>query len=76
VVKGNSDYCTMAEDIWTLHLEHEGAAPEQGHVTREMDRDEICYFSLMEFVWEYWIHINRLSILQEKRWFRCNTAGY
>jgi hypothetical protein len=40
----------MAEDIWTLHFEHEGAAPEQGYVTREIDRDEICYFNLREFV--------------------------
>jgi hypothetical protein len=43
----------MVEDIWTPHFEHEGAAPEQGYVTREIDRDEICYFNLRELVREF-----------------------
>ncbi|CAL4949809.1 unnamed protein product [Urochloa decumbens] len=43
----------MAEDIWTIHLECEWAAPGQKHVTREMDKDEICFLNLIEFVEEY-----------------------
>ena len=43
----------MASDVWTLHLECEGAAPGQEHVERQMDKDMICFFNLMEFVEEY-----------------------
>ena len=43
----------MAEDIWTLNIECEGAAPGQEHVQREMDRDEICFFNLIGLIEEY-----------------------
>ncbi|KAG2559379.1 hypothetical protein PVAP13_8NG303855 [Panicum virgatum] len=43
----------MASDVWTLHLQCEGAAPGHEHVQREMDKDMICFFNLMEFVEEY-----------------------
>ncbi|CAO2199952.1 unnamed protein product, partial [Urochloa humidicola] len=37
----------------TLRLECEWAAPGQKHVTWEMDRDEICFFNLIDFVEKY-----------------------
>lgn len=43
----------MAEDIWTLELECHGTAAGQEYVQREMDRDEISYFSLIELIEEY-----------------------
>ena len=43
----------MAEDIWTLNLVCEGAARGQENVQREMDRDEICFFNLIELIEEY-----------------------
>ena len=43
----------MAADIWTLNLECDGAAPRQKHVQREMDRDEICFYNLIDLIEEY-----------------------
>ncbi|RLM73981.1 hypothetical protein C2845_PM15G04340 [Panicum miliaceum] len=44
---------TMAADIWTINLVCEGAAPGQKNVQREMDRDEICFFNLIDLIEEY-----------------------
>ncbi|KAL5652001.1 hypothetical protein ACJX0J_037459, partial [Zea mays] len=43
----------MAEDIWTLKLQFEGDPPGQKMVQREMDKDEICFFNLIELIEEY-----------------------
>ncbi|PUZ51060.1 hypothetical protein GQ55_6G142400 [Panicum hallii var. hallii] len=43
----------MAEDIWTLNLECDGAAPGQEHVQREIDRDELCFFHLIGLIKEF-----------------------
>jgi hypothetical protein len=55
----------MASDIWTLDLECHGAAAGQEYVQREMDRDEICYFNLIEFIEEY--GFNAIDYLYYKR---------
>jgi hypothetical protein len=43
----------MSADIWTINLVCEGAAPGQENVQREMDRDEICFFNLIDLIEEY-----------------------
>jgi hypothetical protein len=43
----------MAPDIWTINLECDGAAEGHKHVQMEMDRDEICFFNLIESIKDY-----------------------
>ena len=43
----------MAEDMWTINLVCDGADEGQKRVQKEMDKDEICYFNLMEMIEHY-----------------------
>ncbi|CAD6253180.1 unnamed protein product [Miscanthus lutarioriparius] len=40
----------MAVDNWTINLECDGKAEGHKHVQREMDRDEICFFNLIDLI--------------------------
>ncbi|CAD6205447.1 unnamed protein product [Miscanthus lutarioriparius] len=40
----------MAVDNWTINLECDGKAQGHKHVQREMDRDEICFFDLIDLI--------------------------
>ncbi|CAN6163246.1 unnamed protein product [Urochloa humidicola] len=43
----------MAEDIWTINLQCEGAPRGHEYVQREMDKDEICFFNLVALIEEH-----------------------
>ncbi|CAA0832892.1 Unknown protein [Striga hermonthica] len=43
----------MAEDMWTINLLCDGADKGEKRVQNKMDRDEICYFNLMEMIEHY-----------------------
>ncbi|CAD6242115.1 unnamed protein product [Miscanthus lutarioriparius] len=45
-----ADCVTMAVDNWTINLECDGKAEGHKHVQREMDRDEICFFNLIDLI--------------------------
>ena len=47
------DCATMAVDNWTINLECDGASEVQKHMQMEMDRDEICFFNLIELMKDY-----------------------
>ncbi|KXG38990.2 hypothetical protein SORBI_3001G271700 [Sorghum bicolor] len=40
----------MAVENWTIKLECDGAAEGEKHVQIEMDRDEICYYNLIDLI--------------------------
>ncbi|CAD6219593.1 unnamed protein product [Miscanthus lutarioriparius] len=40
----------MAVDNWTINLECDGKAEGHKHAQREMDRDEICFFDLIDLI--------------------------
>ena len=40
----------MAVDNWTINLECDGKAEGHKHVQRKMDRDEICFFNLIDLI--------------------------
>ncbi|CAD6204846.1 unnamed protein product [Miscanthus lutarioriparius] len=40
----------MAVDNWTINLECDGKAEGHKYVQREMDRDEICFFELIDLI--------------------------
>ncbi|CAD6204696.1 unnamed protein product [Miscanthus lutarioriparius] len=40
----------MAVDNWTINLECDGKAEGQKHVQRQMDRDRICFFDLIDMI--------------------------
>ncbi|CAA0839637.1 Unknown protein [Striga hermonthica] len=44
---------TMVEDMWTINLLCDGADKGEKRVQKKMDRDEICYFNLMEMIEHY-----------------------
>ena len=44
------DCATMAVFNWTIDLECDGKAEGHKHVQREMDRDEICFLSLIDLI--------------------------
>jgi hypothetical protein len=43
----------MVVDMWTINLICDGANEGEKHVRTEMDRDEICYFNLIELIEHY-----------------------
>ncbi|CAA0839632.1 Unknown protein [Striga hermonthica] len=43
----------MVEDMWTINLLCDGADKGEKRVQKKMDRDEICYFNLMEMFEHY-----------------------
>ena len=43
----------MAAEIWTINLTCDGAELGQEYVQREMDKDEICFFNLIDMIKEY-----------------------
>jgi len=47
------DLATMAAEIWTINLTCDGAELGQEYVQREMDKDEICFFNLIDMIKEY-----------------------
>jgi len=47
------DCATMTVDNWTINLECDGKAEGHKHVQREMDRDEICFFNLIDLIEVY-----------------------
>jgi hypothetical protein len=43
----------MAVDNWTISLQFDGTAKGEKHVQMEMDKDEICYFNLIDLIQQY-----------------------
>jgi hypothetical protein len=41
---------TMAVDNWTINLECDGKAEGHKYVQRQMDRDQICFFDLIDMI--------------------------
>ena len=56
------DCASMAVDNWTINLECDGKAEGHKYVQREMDRDEICFFELIDLIEGSTIYTTREKI--------------